>query len=129
MMDATTKRLAYLARRHAGGLLWEIAPEDAAAVGAAVAWELAGEPLRAVVRAAKREWDRLLRELGYCRATIGGRRRWLHETTYWALPVRGYRQTGGERKRAARLKVTSERRREIARMGGLARARRKEAKC
>lgn len=67
--------------------------------------------------------DRLARELGFLRPRgyRDGRRILVTERDYWYAPTCSYRHGAGERKKQAREKVSSERRREIARQGALAR--------
>ncbi|NIU02078.1 MAG: hypothetical protein GWN01_14555 [Nitrosopumilaceae archaeon] len=62
--------------------------------------------------------ESLARKMGYRRFNIEGGRKWQHESI--PRPI-GYRQSKGKRKREARMKVSPSRRREIARMGALAR--------
>ena len=74
-----------------------------------------------VHRLADRACRRLARAMGWHRVTTPEGRRTMHEPIAMMGP--GYRHAGGAIKRAARLKVSPERRREIAAMGGRASAR------
>lgn len=69
--------------------------------------------------------DRLARDRGWVRARLpailGGGRKWLREEKYWELYEAGYLSTyrqGHDGHARARAKVSPERRKEIARMGG-----------
>jgi len=74
--------------------------------------------------------DGLARALGWRRVRMpcgenAGARRWVREPVWLGWGPYGYRQVGGQPKRAARMKIHPERRNEIARMGARVVIRRK----
>jgi hypothetical protein len=74
-------------------------------------------------RDANRRIDAMVRELGWVRCRLpDGSRQWVREGHFLALRAEnpGYRRSGA-RKKVARMRMSAERRTEIARMGGLAR--------
>lgn len=124
----THEAATWIARRYAGGLLWDLSRDDARQCAAIGAWDYTRRSTS--LQAAVHRWcDETLRALGYCRVRMpDGSRHWMRGTRYWweietGQRSLGYRQMGGAAKRAARLKVSPERRREIARLGALARRR------
>lgn len=137
MISSTRPHIAplalHVARYYIGGLLWEIARSDALQIAAIATWQFpdGGTPQANCVR----RWaDQTLRAMGFCRVRIPNcsTRRWMNERQYWYELATGQRELGyraGSRgKISARLKVSPERRKEIARLGGLARAKRRKRK-
>ena len=119
-MYKEANKILHAAKKYIWGWPIERWPEDALQEIALIMWK---SPNNFNWRELRSALDKLARKHGYVRAKLDdGTRRWMTDQEYLdhIRSSKGYRHAKGKLKRDARMKVSPERRREIARMGAKA---------